>query len=119
MYDYDWMNPSPWRQENYYITNVMLETGITHVGAESFYLCADISSISIPDTVISIGDFAFFCCFGVADLYIPLNLMEIGKGAFSGWNNLSSITVDLNNPVYDSRDNCNATSLLLSRYPLE
>ena len=35
-------------------------------------------------------------------------MTSIGYGIFSSCHNLASITVDENNPVYDSRDNCNA-----------
>ena len=39
---------------------------------------------------------------------IPNSVTSIGDDAFSGCSSLSIITVDANNPKYDSRDNCNA-----------
>ena len=60
----------------------------------------------IPNTVTSIllGSFE---AIGLTSINIPANVEQIGVEAFS-WNPLTSITVDPNNPVYDSRNNCNA-----------
>ena len=38
----------------------------------------------------------------------PQYVTSIGKNAFESCYGLSSIVVDKRNPVYDSRDNCNA-----------
>ncbi len=50
--------------------------------------------------------------FGLTDntfsVVIPPSVTSIGSNSFSGCHNLSSIEVDIDNPVYDSRDNCNA-----------
>lgn len=66
-----------------------------------------IASSSIPKTVKSIGSYAFKTSF-IDDVYIPRNIINIGEGAFSYCKSLTSISVDPRNPVYDSRDNCNA-----------
>lgn len=44
----------------------------------------------------------------VRSIYIPKSVQEIGKMAFSGCQFCNTITVHPKNPVYDSRDNCNA-----------
>ena len=41
-------------------------------------------------------------------LYIPDSVTSISEYAFEGLDNLESIVVDKNNPVFDSRNNCNA-----------
>ena len=41
-------------------------------------------------------------------LFIPDSVTSISEYAFEGLNNLESIVVDENNPVFDSRNNCNA-----------
>ena len=35
-------------------------------------------------------------------------MTSIGDGAFGGCSGLTTITVDADNPIYDSRNNCNA-----------
>lgn len=45
---------------------------------------------------------------GLIGINIPASLTEIPEGAFKECPNLQKITVDASNPVYDSRNNCNA-----------
>ena len=67
----------------------------------------------IPDTfdgskVICIDKWAFHSCSSLEEITIPSTVTSIGSNAFYGCSSLASIKVDPNNPVYDSRDNCNA-----------
>ena len=55
----------------------------------------------------SIGDEAFYNCY-MTSITIPENVNSIGNDAFYGCDNITSITVVANNPVYDSRNDCNA-----------
>ena len=72
------------------------------------------SSTIIPESVSSIGAYAFKGS-GIENLTIPtsvtnieINNYIIESTPFSGCRELSSIVVADNNPVYDSRDKCNA-----------
>lgn len=51
---------------------------------------------------------AFSSCKGLTSITIPENVEEIGFLAFYGLNELTSIIVAENNPIYDSRNGCNA-----------
>ena len=62
----------------------------------------------IPSSVTSIGSSAFSGCSGLTSISIPSSVTSIGSGAFYGCSGLTTITVDADNPVYDSRNNCNA-----------
>ncbi len=62
----------------------------------------------IPKGVIRIEDEAFIGCEGLSSINLPDTVTSIGKNAFWGCNDLISIDVDKNNPVLDSRNNCNA-----------
>ena len=44
----------------------------------------------------------------IPSIFIPSSVTTISSGAFSECSGLQSITIDPNNTVYDSRDNCNA-----------
>ncbi|MBO7082497.1 MAG: leucine-rich repeat protein [Bacteroidales bacterium] len=68
----------------------------------------NIKNISIPDSVRVIKEYAFSNVEKLDSIFIPKSIVSIGDDVFSGCVNLSSIVVDPNNPVYDSRDNCNA-----------
>lgn len=58
--------------------------------------------------VIGIKNRAFYECYDLTSIEIPNSVTNIGYCIFGGCNNLTSITIDENNPIYDSRENCNA-----------
>ena len=76
------------------------------------YLCINMSkltSIEIPNSVTSIGNGAFSGCSGLTSIEIPNSVTSIGEcWVFSDCSGLTSIVVEAGNPVYDSRENCNA-----------
>ena len=80
--------------------------GVVEIGARAF-AGAGLESIDLPKSLKIIGEEAFMDNIEADDLFIPAGLQEIGEDAFFGCN-FQSITVDPENPVYDSRNNCNA-----------
>ena len=85
-----------------------LPNSITEIKANTFVACIDLTSITIPNTIESIGDDAFASCFRLKSITIPKSVTNIGKNAFSYCDSLSTITISSKNPIYDSRDYCNA-----------
>lgn len=69
-------------------------------------LVAGCASTVIPEGVMSIGYDAFKGMTGLKRLYIPSTVKTISN-AFEGCTSLTEISVDEENPVYDSRNNCN------------
>ena len=70
-------------------------------------------STVIPNTVTSIYSEAFYGCGGLQSIIIPKSVTHIEENPyktrpFMVCQNLSEIAVEEGNPVYDSRDNCNA-----------
>ena len=61
----------------------------------------------LPNTIEEIGDGAFEFS-GIYAVIIPETVRRIGKGVFCSCKELSHIVVSRNNPLYDSRDDCNA-----------
>ncbi len=57
--------------------------------------------------VVAIGDQAFHGC-PITSLFIPHTLRSIGEEGLLECQELVSVKVDENNPVFDSRDDCNA-----------
>ena len=85
---------------------VVIEDGVTSIGDYAFY-GRDLRSLEIADSVVRIGDYAAGNC----DLYrinIPKSVTYIGEHVFDVCPELAIITVDADNSVYDSRNNCNA-----------
>lgn len=81
--------------------------GITGIRTFAFFGLPNLQAIKIPSTVQVIGANAFTRCLGVKELYIPPTVRKIHSEAFTA-NHFERIIVDDENPVYDSRNNCNA-----------
>ena len=58
--------------------------------------------------VDSIDDFAFYGCSTLTAVTIPASVKQIGDRAFAKCPELTAMSVDRRNNVYDSRSNCNA-----------
>ncbi len=91
----------------YNLQEISMPDSITSIGDNAFECCRELYSIRIPDKVSSIGDNAFCYCGRVDSIRIPKSVTSIGTGAFNGCEP-NGIVVDDENPVYDSRNNCNA-----------
>lgn len=63
--------------------------------------------LSIPDGVVSIKKYVFPEMPDIKSISIPSTVRTIDRLSFYA-NSLTKITVSENNPVFDSRDNCNA-----------
>ena len=104
-------------------------TGGTSISDDAFYGCSGLTSITIPESVVSIGDYVFYGCNGLTSITIPSGVTSIGASAFSGCsgltsiaigngvinigtsafygcNGLTSIIVEEENTKYHSKDNC-------------
>ncbi len=88
--------------------NTIIPSNTLSIGSYAFNDCDKLTNIIIPNSVTSIGVCAFNDCDSLGSITIPASVTSIGGGTFGGCSNLKSIVVDRNNPVYDSRDNCNA-----------
>ena len=81
---------------------------VTTIGLSAFDECSGLTSLTIPNSITTIGTSAFEGCSGLTSLTIPNSVMTIDNYAFSGCSGLTSIVVEAGNPVYDSRNDCNA-----------
>lgn len=75
-----------------------------------FGYCSALKSIEFPEGLKKISGFAVYGCESIESIHIPKNVSSIyySEGCFCGCTSLKSITVDPENTVYDSRENCNA-----------
>lgn len=94
-----------------YTWDALLENG--YINQEGFKIVSsNITEISgslvISKNVKEIGSMAFKDNTGLKGVYISKNVNKIGDNPFVGCSNLSSIVVSEENPVYDSRNGCNA-----------
>ncbi len=89
------------------LKNVTLPNSLIKIGNSAFEECC-FSSFNLPNGLLEIGKSAFYHCNSLTSIFIPKIVRIIGEYAFSLCENLTKIDVDINNPFYDSRDNCNA-----------
>lgn len=67
-----------------------------------------IGAYRVPDFVSSIGLCAINGCNGLTSLVIPKSVTVIEKDNFELCEQLASLVVEQGNPMFDSRENCNA-----------
>ncbi|MCR5239310.1 MAG: leucine-rich repeat protein [Prevotella sp.] len=80
--------------------------GVTEIGNSAFRN-ADLEKIIFPKSLKKLGSQSFCENGKIKDIHIPASIEEIGDRMFENCY-LQTITVDNDNPVFDSRDNCNA-----------
>ena len=86
----------------------IIPEGTTEISNYAFDDCRTLESIVIPESVTEIGYAAFFRCVALKSIIIPESVTKIGEAAFVGCSSLERIVVAEGNPVYDSREDCNA-----------
>ena len=90
------------------LISIEIPNSVVSIGTEAFSSCNNLSSISIPNSVQTIGNSAFYSCNALESLFIPASVTSIGQSVIGSCRNITQISVDEGNAVYDSRDNCNA-----------
>ena len=89
-------------------TSVTFHESLTRIGELTFSNCTGLTNLDFPESLTSIGTSAFAACKGLTSIYIPKSVTSIGERAFYNSPEVTSVEVSPDNPVYDSRDNCNA-----------
>ena len=75
------------------LKTVTIPDTVTEIGNSSFKGCIALEKINIPDSVIKIGDRAFTNCKFLNNINISNSVVEIGNSAFAGCSSLTSIFI--------------------------
>ena len=115
-----------WNDYIWHIQSVVIEEGVTSVGAYAFYYCNSLKSVTIKgstaigeaafiyctrlenismERVTSIGDLAFGGCVALQQATIPATTVHIGAQAFAACTSLQTITVAAGNTAFCAVDN--------------
>ena len=93
MPDYSTSSVAPWYSKRTKILSVVIEPGVTGVGAFAFYACLKLAEVEHPEGVTSIGNTAFSGCSSLTSVSIPAGVTSIGWSAFSGCSGLTSVSI--------------------------
>ena len=69
---------------------------VVAIGDSTYYESSFLSSITIPEGVVSIGKYSLSNCINLKAVSLPSTLKSIGKGAFDGSQSLTEITLPNN-----------------------
>ena len=83
----------PWNEFAGDIKSVVIEEGITEIGANAFYNIPSITSLTLPESLEKIGLSAFSDCTGIVDIVFPSGLKTIESAAFA-YSGLKNITLN-------------------------
>lgn len=85
---------------------ILIPDTVTKIGRDAFWNCSNLQDVVIPESVNEIEEGAFLECPKIRNVYIPKSVTKIG--GYSITTSAKTIKVDPENPVYDSRNDCNA-----------
>ncbi|MGN0606554.1 MAG: leucine-rich repeat protein [Oscillospiraceae bacterium] len=113
MYEYSNVKsdePSPFlKNEN--IKKVIIEDGITGIGADTFKCCSGIEEVIFPDTVTYIGSSSFIQCTSLSEITIPESVEKVGNWAFYDCTGLTKVTIPDNSMKIEALAFGNCSSL--------
>ena len=77
----------------------------------AFTTCCAIKHLKIGEGIEAISDYAFQACANLESVSIPSSIKVVGAAPFQYCTSLATIVVDKTNPIFDSREGCNAIIL--------
>ena len=70
---------APWGKN---VKSVVIEDGVTRIGAYAFTGCTSLTDVNIPNSVTSIGTYAFSECTSLSDVNIPESIVTLEEHVF-------------------------------------
>ena len=93
MADYTQSDKRPWDGNRNAITSVVVESGVTSVGKNTFESFTNLTSVTLPEGLTAIGPYAFCNCSSLQSITIPSTVTSIGEGAFDSCSAMTSVTL--------------------------
>lgn len=90
------------------LVSVILGDSIKTIGNEVFMNSHNLVSVTLGNNMTTMGYGVFRYCYKLAEVIIPASVTSIGGSVAPGCGCLTRIVVEEGNPVYDSREDCNA-----------
>lgn len=77
---------APWYNYRGIIESVIINEGVTSIGAYAFQNCTALTLVELPDSLEHLGGYTFENCDSLISLKLPLNTKTVGFGVFRGCN---------------------------------
>ena len=105
MADYSDRNELPWIAYANDIHSIVIEEGVTHIGANAFDSCIyDVCGVILPDSIESIGDGAFqnrlYNGYEFATIVAPEGYITLGKNVFAGCQEIGLLQIAMEGDYY-------------------
>lgn len=88
------------------LKSIEIPSNVSSIYSSCFANCINLDNVKFQEGIENIYSFAFSNC-KIKKIYIPKSVKIISSGSFQSCD-IEEIEVDSDNPIYDSRDNCNA-----------
>ena len=95
----------------YNLTSITLPNSLLLIDSYAFQGCTNIDSVTIPESVIMINTWGFAHCTNLTNFIIPNNVSTIGDGAFYNCESLKSVTIGDKVTWIGEEAFCNCSSL--------
>ncbi len=95
-----WKLSSVFPQAYTTIKEVIICDGVTSITESMFAGCSELTSVTLPSSVVNIGDDAFNSCDKLTSITIPQRVTKVGSRAFSDCANLLSVEFKGDAPDY-------------------
>ena len=93
-------------KNNWMLTKVTIPEGVESIQDDAFSW-SSLYEVKLPSTLKSIGYASMAVCNELYQLHIPASVTKLDYQCIAN-NSITTLTVDKDNPVFDSRDDCNA-----------
>lgn len=93
-------------KSNNYISSLIIPNSVTSIGVSAFSSMEDLGEITLSSNLTAIPDKLCENCTALTSFTVPKSVETIGSDFITGCP-ISTLKVDENNIIFDSRDNCN------------
>lgn len=81
------------KDKNIILPSTYNDLPVTEIADKAFFNCRELTSVLIPQSIVSIGKAAFSGCSGITEIDIPDSVTYIGEAAFSGCTGIKKIDI--------------------------
>ena len=93
---------APWYSFRGLIKHVVVEEGITSLGAYSFYYLTKLETVQLPSTLQSFGNYTFYNTYLLNEVTLPASFSQWNGYAFMNCYKLENVYVNSNNSSFTS-----------------